>query len=260
MKKIRDKCPLLEAEFIEHYINSVKRSGKKVAGNLAALLLKILSNRSHFVLLYLVVAVVERMEAQDVNDDEMCDDYDMLDNSALEPAGPCTASESYDEPAAVQRDEFDDYFKSVQENMMLYNASAKVFARNMRTPSFSIYNGKRDNVNDCLSFQQFIQASESARRVQAWHEMITPRLQEAENRRDFDIHVYGTSILDEFGPHASAGSTTRFSNVVRRIPKTEVARYFLATLQLVSRIFICLFIFLFLFFIKVKLWIFINFI
>ena len=63
--------------------------------------------------------------------------------------------------------------------------------------------------------------------------MIKPRLQEAELRRDFDIHVYGSQILDEFGSESPIGSQASFSNIIQKKPKREVARYFLATLQLV---------------------------
>lgn len=81
--------------------------------------------------------------------------------------------------------------------------------------------------------QGFVHASESMQRVQAWHEMIQPRLQEAESRRDFDIHEYGTQIIEEFGSQADLGTRCAFSNLIRQKSKGEVARYFLATLQLV---------------------------
>lgn len=77
-------------------------------------------------------------------------------------------------------------------------------------------------------------STESTRRVQAWHDMIKPRLLEAESRRDFDIHVYGSNILDSFGLNAPVGSLTTLSHVMAREPKHELARYFLAALQLVS--------------------------
>ena len=63
--------------------------------------------------------------------------------------------------------------------------------------------------------------------------MIKPRLQEAESRRDFDIHVYGSQILDEFGTESPIGSQASFAHIIQKKPKKEVARYFLATLQLV---------------------------
>ena len=79
----------------------------------------------------------------------------------------------------------------------------------------------------------FVSSTESTRRVQAWHDMIRPRLLEAESRRDFDIHEYGSQIISVFGCEAPIGSRARFSQVVDTLPKNEVARYFLATLQLV---------------------------
>ena len=64
--------------------------------------------------------------------------------------------------------------------------------------------------------------------------MIQPRLREAESRRDFDIHLYGSKILEKFGSDSPVGSQCLFSTIVREQPKNEVARYFLATLQLVN--------------------------
>ena len=83
-------------------------------------------------------------------------------------------------------------------------------------------------------WKEFVHSTESTRRVQAWHDMIKPRLQEAESRRDFDIHVYGSQILDEFGSESPIGSQASFANIIQKKPKKEVARYFLATLQLVT--------------------------
>lgn len=91
------------------------------------------------------------------------------------------------------------------------------------------------------SLQNFVHSTESTRRVQAWHEMIQPRLLEAESRRDFDIHMYGSRILDAFGARAALGSRTSFAQVIHDQPKNEVARYFLATLQLVGTLFLVLY-------------------
>lgn len=66
--------------------------------------------------------------------------------------------------------------------------------------------------------------------------MIQPRLREAEMRRDFDIHLYGSRIIEEFGSAAPIGTQCSFIKIVHDQPKNEVARYFLATLQLVSLI------------------------
>jgi len=81
--------------------------------------------------------------------------------------------------------------------------------------------------------QNFIQQTDSTKRVQAWHDLIQPRLQEAESRKEFDIHLYGSNILETFGNEEPLGSVMHFSQIVGREPKNEVARYFLATLQLV---------------------------
>lgn len=84
-----------------------------------------------------------------------------------------------------------------------------------------------------LLLKAFVTSTESTRRVQAWHEMIQPRLKEAESRRDFDIHLYGSRILNNFETDSSTESNCSFAKIVSRQPKNEVARYFLATLQLV---------------------------
>ena len=83
-------------------------------------------------------------------------------------------------------------------------------------------------------FQAFVTSTEMTRRVQAWQEMIQPRLREAESRRDFDIHLHGSKVLETFGSGAPVGSQCLFSTIVRDQPKNEVARYFSATLQLVN--------------------------
>lgn len=83
-------------------------------------------------------------------------------------------------------------------------------------------------------FQAFVTSTELTRKVQAWYEMIQPRLREAEFRQEFDIHLYGSRILEEFGSGAPVGSQCSFAKIVEHQPKNEVARYFLATLQLVS--------------------------
>ena len=84
------------------------------------------------------------------------------------------------------------FFELVQKFMAEYTASAKV-----RTIYLIFKEWKRNNL--CRIFQEFVTSTESTRRVQAWHEMIQPRLREAENRRAFDIHLYRSRILEGFG-------------------------------------------------------------
>lgn len=69
-------------------------------------------------------------------------------------------------------------------------------------------------------------------RVKAWHARIIPKIEAAEQRSSFDIHAYGTKVLDSFTE--GIGSSKTFQEVVAGESREEVARYFLASLMLVS--------------------------
>lgn len=127
------------------------------------------------------------------------------------------------------QDESKEFFELVQQFMAEYTASAKVPFKLSMAPYDDVLTRTAG-----LEFQAFVTSTESTRRVQAWHEMIQPRLREAESRRDFDIHLYGSRVLENFGNEAPPGSSCSFAKIVSQQPKNEVARYFLATLQLVS--------------------------
>jgi len=71
---------------------------------------------------------------------------------------------------------------------------------------------------------------EMRKRVQAWHDNIRPILEEEEKRTDFDIHQYGTEMLDCF---QSIGEQKSFEDLVGGLKEEEVARYFLSTLMMV---------------------------
>ena len=67
------------------------------------------------------------------------------------------------------------------------------------------------------------------------------RLEEVEKRGNFDIHDYGTKIIDSLKNNNSAtsgssdqGSGVKFSEVAAGQPKEEVARLFLSTLMLAN--------------------------
>eukprot|EP00088_Acartia_fossae_P054049 TRINITY_DN6179_c0_g1_i8.p1 TRINITY_DN6179_c0_g1~~TRINITY_DN6179_c0_g1_i8.p1 ORF type:complete len:544 (-),score=167.58 TRINITY_DN6179_c0_g1_i8:483-1889(-) len=81
--------------------------------------------------------------------------------------------------------------------------------------------------------QAWMASSDMARKVQSWHTMIAPRLQAVEKRKAFDIHEYGSQILDTF-PSEEEHPTIRFSQVAQSKRKEEVSRYFLATLMLAN--------------------------
>ena len=65
------------------------------------------------------------------------------------------------------------------------------------------------------------------------------RLEEVEKRGNFDIHDYGTKIIDSLKNNNTTGSSdqvsgVKFSEVAAGQPKEEVARLFLSTLMLAN--------------------------
>ena len=80
--------------------------------------------------------------------------------------------------------------------------------------------------------QAYLASSDLARKVSAWHEMIAPRLERVEQRSEFDIHAYGTQILDTFG--GRRGAVRPFGQLMAGRPREEVARYFLSSLMLAN--------------------------
>lgn len=77
-------------------------------------------------------------------------------------------------------------------------------------------------------------STDLSERVKEWHARILPKLEAAEQRSSFDIHAYGTKVLDSFTE--GIGSLKSFQEVVVGEKREEVARYFLASLMLVSLI------------------------
>lgn len=63
--------------------------------------------------------------------------------------------------------------------------------------------------------------------------MILPKLEAAEERSHFDIHEYGSKILNAF-PENEKDPTKSFEEIVAGHSSEEVSRYFLASLMLVS--------------------------
>ena len=73
---------------------------------------------------------------------------------------------------------------------------------------------------------------ELAQRVSRWHEMIGPRLERLETRNVFDIHDYGTRILNQC--QAAGTERVAFRDIVRGQKKEEISRFFLSTLMLAN--------------------------
>ena len=81
--------------------------------------------------------------------------------------------------------------------------------------------------------QDYIQSTELAKRVRIWHENLAPKLEEVEKRGDFDIHAYGTQILDKF-PDDNRKTTIKFQDVISTSSPEEVSRLFLSSLMLAN--------------------------
>ena len=82
--------------------------------------------------------------------------------------------------------------------------------------------------------QEYVQSTELSRRVARWQEAVLPRLEREEKRSEFNIHDYGSQILQRF-PQGAAKTTVPFAEIVQGEDAPEVARYLLSSLMLVSR-------------------------
>lgn len=69
-------------------------------------------------------------------------------------------------------------------------------------------------------------------RVADWHKSLRPKLVAAGRRPTFHIHEYGSRIVRSLEVEES--KTLPFQNLVRNESAPEIARYFLASLQLVG--------------------------
>lgn len=89
---------------------------------------------------------------------------------------------------------------------------------------------RRHVENFLASAAKYAQISELSKRVAEWEEKITPRLLEEEQREPFDIHVYGTTVLESL----HKGQSVPFRRIVGGKPVFQICRLFLATLQLAN--------------------------
>lgn len=70
-----------------------------------------------------------------------------------------------------------------------------------------------------------------SQRVSDWHNSLRAVLQESQSRNCFDIHEFGTHIIDLV---KSRGSLSTFEDVLVGRHPSSIANYFLSMLQLVS--------------------------
>lgn len=71
------------------------------------------------------------------------------------------------------------------------------------------------------------------KRVQKWHENLRPILEEEEKRTEFDIHEYGTRLLNCFKSIGEQKTFKELIGLVEGFAQEEVSRYFLSTLMMV---------------------------
>lgn len=70
-----------------------------------------------------------------------------------------------------------------------------------------------------------------SKRVSDWHNSLRHILQESQGRNSFDIHEYGTHIIELI---KSKGAESTFEDVLTGREPSSIANYFLSMLQLVS--------------------------
>lgn len=74
--------------------------------------------------------------------------------------------------------------------------------------------------------------SDLEQRVAEWHKSLRPKLTAAGRRPPFHIHDYGSKIIKTL--EVAESKKVPFINLVKHEPASEVARYFLASLQLAN--------------------------
>uniref|UniRef100_A0A182MWP6 Condensin-2 complex subunit H2 C-terminal domain-containing protein n=1 Tax=Anopheles culicifacies TaxID=139723 RepID=A0A182MWP6_9DIPT len=79
------------------------------------------------------------------------------------------------------------------------------------------------------------EAKERFDKVSLWHRNLKPILMESEKRTHFDIHAYGTEIIDTFDPNVPLGSESiTLEKVLSNKPPHSTARFFLSVLMLAN--------------------------
>ena len=73
-----------------------------------------------------------------------------------------------------------------------------------------------------LRSQEYMRSSELSKKVANWHEMIGPRLESLEKRKSFDVHAYGSKVINKCGDQQK--TEVPFKDVIRGEKKEEVCR------------------------------------
>lgn len=97
-----------------------------------------------------------------------------------------------------------------------------------------------DDESSALTSAKYIQsvaeAKELIEKVNNWHRKLKPILIQSERRNHFDIHAYGTEIIESFGPEevTEEVSVINFAQVMENKTEDFTARYFLSMLMLAN--------------------------
>ncbi|XP_067129705.1 condensin-2 complex subunit H2 [Centruroides vittatus] len=158
-------------------------------------------------------------------DVEMEDENQWDDNAEIERAeSVCDNFEPMNDIPNLLETDAIEIFKSVEES---------VKPENIQVVSSYETLVQKYVENYLSSAAQYCQITELARRVNEWEDKIQPKLQEEEKHEPFDIHVYGTRILDCYSNN-NRKQTVNFSTMCKKKKRWEICRYFLATLQLAN--------------------------
>lgn len=82
--------------------------------------------------------------------------------------------------------------------------------------------------------RKYMAETNLSRRVSAWQDRIQPILNDMDARPEYDIHEYGTRIVDSIQEAEPSAKELEFGDVVAGKEKFEVCRVFLASLQLAN--------------------------
>ncbi|XP_034235232.1 condensin-2 complex subunit H2-like [Thrips palmi] len=98
---------------------------------------------------------------------------------------------------------------------------------------------ENDNYDNILSFQEKIQKDFNAIKktvvdsegVSNWRHFIQTKLAGEEQQTKFDVHEYGTNIINSF---QNVGQTLPFSDIVKGMDHREISRYFVSSLMMAN--------------------------
>ncbi|XP_050410289.1 condensin-2 complex subunit H2 isoform X2 [Patella vulgata] len=88
----------------------------------------------------------------------------------------------------------------------------------------------RQHIERFMACGNYFHTTEIAQKVAEWEEKILPRLEAEEHRPAFDIHQYGSQILDEL----TVKTRVKFAHIAAGKPDHEICRLFSSLLQLVN--------------------------